>query len=328
LTFTQTEYWPINSVWNYHCGASFGNFGNLNYFTAALNARYGSSNSAQQYILKSQVQAYEAHRAMFEGYSRNKYTSTGVIQWMLNNAFPEMIWHLYDYYFNPSAAYFATKIACEDLHIMYSYNDKSIWVVNSLYVDYTPTPVTADIAAYTLEGVNVYNHTLTISSIPADSTTRIFQLPSIPNLSKTYFLRLTLSTASHPLLSSNTYWLSTTPDVLDWNGSNWFRTPCKSYADYTGLQSLPKVELSVTASSWKTPGAAANYTVINVSNPGKAVAFFVHLAVTDETGKEIWPCYYDVNYFTLLPGESVSSIRAEYNYDDTVKVAVECWNCS
>ncbi len=52
---------------------------------------------------------------------------------MLNNAWPEMIWHLYDYYLNPSATYFATKKACEPLHIMYSYNDASIWAVNSLY---------------------------------------------------------------------------------------------------------------------------------------------------------------------------------------------------
>jgi len=29
---------------------------------------------------------YDGQRAMFEAYARNKYTSTGVIQWMLNNA--------------------------------------------------------------------------------------------------------------------------------------------------------------------------------------------------------------------------------------------------
>jgi exo-1,4-beta-D-glucosaminidase len=40
--------------------------------------------------------AYEGVRAMYEAYSRNKYTSTGVVQWMLNNAWPSMIWHLYD----------------------------------------------------------------------------------------------------------------------------------------------------------------------------------------------------------------------------------------
>ncbi len=32
------------------------------------------------------------------GYSRNKYESTGIIQWMLNNAWPEMVWHLYDWW--------------------------------------------------------------------------------------------------------------------------------------------------------------------------------------------------------------------------------------
>ena len=34
------------------------------------------------------MQTYEGVRAMYEAYSRNKYTSTGVIQWMLNNAWP------------------------------------------------------------------------------------------------------------------------------------------------------------------------------------------------------------------------------------------------
>jgi hypothetical protein len=28
----------------------------------------------------------------------------GVIQWMLNNAWPSMIWHLHDYYLRPAAA--------------------------------------------------------------------------------------------------------------------------------------------------------------------------------------------------------------------------------
>jgi exo-1,4-beta-D-glucosaminidase len=38
---------------------------------------------------------------MFEAYSRNRFESTGLIQWMLNNAWPEMVWHLYDWYGRP-----------------------------------------------------------------------------------------------------------------------------------------------------------------------------------------------------------------------------------
>ncbi len=43
----------------------------------------------------------------------NKYTATGVIQWMLNNAWPSLIWHLYDYYLVPAGGYFGTKKANE-----------------------------------------------------------------------------------------------------------------------------------------------------------------------------------------------------------------------
>ena len=56
---------------------------------------------------------YEGERAMFEAYARNKFASTGVIQWMLNNAWPSLIWHLYDYYLVPAGGYYGTKNANE-----------------------------------------------------------------------------------------------------------------------------------------------------------------------------------------------------------------------
>ena len=52
---------------------------------------------------------YESHRSIFEAYSSNKYNSTGVIQWIINNAFPSNIWHLYNYYFTSFPAYFSMK---------------------------------------------------------------------------------------------------------------------------------------------------------------------------------------------------------------------------
>src|SRR5580700_1533285 len=86
--------WPIDDYWNYHAGG--GAFKDIHVFTDALSARYGKADSIEDYALKSQLMAYEGIRAMYEAYSRNKYTSTGVIQWMLNNAWPSLIWHLYD----------------------------------------------------------------------------------------------------------------------------------------------------------------------------------------------------------------------------------------
>src|SRR5258708_8956945 len=70
---------------------------------------------------------------MFESYGRNKYIATGVIQWMLNNAWPSLIWHLYDYYLVPGGGYFGTKKAMEPLHVQYGYDDQGVAVVNDTY---------------------------------------------------------------------------------------------------------------------------------------------------------------------------------------------------
>ncbi len=75
--------------------------------------------------------AYDGERAMFEAYRRNQYTSTGVIQWMLNNAWPSTIWHLYDYFLQPAGGYFGTRKANEPVHIQFSYDDRSVVLVNS-----------------------------------------------------------------------------------------------------------------------------------------------------------------------------------------------------
>ena len=63
-----------------------------------MTAIYGTPADFADYERKAQAMAYDSERAMFEAYSRNKYSSTGVIQWMLNNAWPSLIWHLWDYY--------------------------------------------------------------------------------------------------------------------------------------------------------------------------------------------------------------------------------------
>ena len=99
--------WPIDEFWKFHAGGD--EFKDLNLFTDALEGRYGKATGAEDYARKAQALAYENHRAMFEAFGRNKYTSTGVIQWMLNNAWPSMIWHLYDYYLRPGGSYFGTQ---------------------------------------------------------------------------------------------------------------------------------------------------------------------------------------------------------------------------
>ena len=294
--------WPIDSWWNYHAGG--GVFKDLRVFRTALDERYGPSSSLVEFANKAQVMGYEGERAMFEAFGRNKYRATGVIQWMLNNAWPSMIWHLYDYYLRPGGSYFGAKKGCEPLHIQYSYDDHSIAVVNSYYQDFHNLKASAKV--YNLNMSEKYSHDATFD-LPSDGVRRVFTIPQIDNLSPVYFVRLTLSDSSGKLVSSNFYWLSTKEDVHDWNNSTWFHTPTSSYSDLTALNSLPRVELRLAATAEVT--GADRITHVIIENPSRSLAFSVHLKVVSVSRNpeaptaEVLPVLWQDNYIALMPGE-------------------------
>src|SRR5260370_39364516 len=127
--FPPDKLWPINEFWDFHAGG--GKFKNIQVFTNALEKRYGKAKDVADLSWKSQAMTYEGQRAMFEAYGRNKYKSTGIIQWMLNNAWPGLIWHLYDYDLRPAGGYFGSKKALEPVHVQFSYDDRGVVVVSS-----------------------------------------------------------------------------------------------------------------------------------------------------------------------------------------------------
>jgi exo-1,4-beta-D-glucosaminidase len=289
--------WPIDDWWNYHAGG--GQFKDLHVYTDALTARYGKAETLEDYALKAQLMNYEGIRAMFEAYSRNKYTSTGVIQWMLNNAWPSMIWNLYDYYLRPGGGYFGAKRAMEPLHPLYSYDDHSVWVVSSRYDDVPRLKLTTKI--YNLDTTEKFSQESSVDAA-ADSTNKVLTLPVLTDASPVYFLVLRLEDSTGKLVGSNFYWLSTKPESLDWEKSNWFTTPTSSFAEYTALSQLPTANLKI-ASRTERQGEES-VTHVTVENPGKALAFFVHLKVDKgKGGEEILPVIWEDNYFSLLPGE-------------------------
>ncbi len=311
--------WPIDSWWDYHAGG--GPFRNLRVFNQALDARYGAAKSVEDYSRKAQIGAYESHRAMFEAFGRNKYTATGVIQWMLNNAWPGMIWHLYDWYLRPGGSYFGAKKGCEPLHAQYSYDDRSVVVVNSYYRAFEKLKVSAQVL--NLDGTEKFARQITLD-VPPDSSTRVFTLPEVAGLSKTYFVNLTLDGPAGKLASRNFYWLSTKPDELEWKKTDWYHTPSKTFADLTALQDLPLARVEATAK------VSEDAATVNVRNPSRAVAFAVHLKVNRGTGgEEVLPVLWDDNYFAVLPGES-REITAKYHPRDLggsrPVVEVDGWN--
>ena len=315
--------WPIDDVWNYHAGG--GEFKTINVFSEALANRYGKSDNVDDFAIKSQIQTYEGVRAMYEAYSRNKYQATGVIQWMLNNAWPSMIWHLYDYYLRPGGGYFGAKRAMEALHPLYGYDDHAIWVVSSRYTDVKGLKLTTKI--YNLDATEKFSQENAVDAA-ADGTARIFTLPDVSGLSNTYFLVLKLEDSAGKLVGSNFYWLSTKPETLDWAKSNWWMTPTASYADFTAISQLPKVKLKVTDRTERKGEDAITH--VTVENPSKSLAFFVRLKVDKGAkGEEILPVVWEDNYVSLLPGEK-REITATYRASElgTAKAAVEVsgWN--
>lgn len=301
--------WPIDATWNFHAGG--GVFGNIQNFTDALNQRYGTADNVEDYTKKSQLMTYEGIRAMYEAYTRNKYTSTGVIQWMLNNAWPSVIWHLYDYYLRPGGGYFGAKAALTPLHALYSYDDRSIWAVSSQYTDAKGLTLRAQI--FNLDATEKFSRDVVLD-MPADSTARQFVLPAIQGLSSTYFLRLTLLNADKRVVDTNFYWLSTKPDQIDWTKSDWYRTPISVQADYTALNTLPKVKVITTTRNLGDEQSRRRVAV-TIRNTGSNIAFFVRLKLDNrQGGDEILPVLWQDNYFSLLPGES-RDIIASYPVD-------------
>jgi exo-1,4-beta-D-glucosaminidase len=315
--------WPIDAWWNFHAGAN--EFKNIQIYTSALNKRYGQATGLEDYATKAQLMNYEGIRAMFEAYSRNKYTATGVIQWMLNNAWPSTIWHLYDYYLRPGGGYFGAKRAMEAVHPLYSYDDRSVYVVNSRYVDARGLKLSTKV--YNLDASQKFSQDTPVNAA-ADSSNRVLSVPDIRGLSGTYFLVLRLTDASGQLVGSNFYWLSTKAETLNWQKSNWYTTPTSEFADFSSLSQLPKVKLSV--SSRHSHSGEESLTQVTLENSSKSVAFFVRIKVTKGAGgPEILPVIWQDNYVSLLPGEK-RDITASYRTADlgtaTPAVEISGWN--
>ncbi len=316
--------WPINDYWNYHAGME--RFTNIDRFVNGMNERYGKAASLEDFLRKSQAMNYEAERAMFEAYGRNKYESTGVIQWMLNNAWPSIIWNLYDYYLVPSGAYFGSKKACEPLHVQYSYDDNSVAVVNGHNRAFSAMRVQATI--YDINAAQKSRQQATVD-IPADGSMRALQLHPVDGIAPTYFLKLELRDASGKLVNDNFYWLSTKPDVLDWRKKfEEVYTPESAYADLSGLNSLPPVKLAIRSSI--THEGKEEVVHAFVENPSSSLAFMVHVRVAKaKDDDDVVPIFWDDNYVSLLPGENrelTARFEAANAGDGELVLTIDGWN--
>jgi exo-1,4-beta-D-glucosaminidase len=314
--------WPIDSVWNYHCGKNI--FDNLDKYIAALNNRYGKTNSVEEFAAKAQIVNYEAMRPMFEAFGVNKYNSTGVIQWMFNSAWPDMFWQLFDYYLMPTGAFYGAKKGCQPLNLVYNYKDKNIYIVNDYNNSYEK--LTVSVKRYDAFSKLIFETNVSFD-IAENSSKKIFDLPAFESNTKVSFLNLELKNSSGKVISDNFYWLSNVEDVPDLENSDWYFTPCKSYADFTQINSLPKAEIGYSFTTKRENGK--ENIEVNIQNNSNNIAFFVELMLIDEkTGQSILPIFWSDNYVSILPNGNKKISGYFYNKNGTVKpkLTVKGWN--
>lgn len=289
------ELWPLSKAWDFHCTHSKQGFNTMDVTTRMIENRYGKASGMEDYLLKADAQGYEAMRAMFEAFRVRLPKTTGIIQWMLNSAWPSTYWQLYDYYLLPTSAYYATRKANEPLQVMYDYFNNTVYAVNETIKD--EKNLKTSIRIFNLNSMLLFQKDVDFS-IGSNKAEKIIKLDSV---AQGIFLDVRLSDKTGKQLAQNFYWLSDKQDVFAWDKTTWAYTPMKGFADFTGLNSLPATKIAVSYKS-ADKGDKLELTT-TLENHSDKIAFFVNLSLLDGKGNQVFPLFWDDNYISLLPGE-------------------------
>jgi len=242
----------------------------------------------------------------------------------LNNAWPSLIWHLYDYYLDAGGGYYGTKKACEPLHVQYSYDDHSVVVVNSTYQRSPRLTVSAKLYDFNLKELFGKE---TPTTVDADTSQRAISIPddAFAASSKVYFVDLTLKNESGEIISRNFYWVPSTLTTFDWSKTDYTHTPAIQHEDMTELMSLPKARVDAHV----TTAENGKMLQLRLHNNSAALAFQLAAAARDAHGEDIVPATWSDNYIELMPGETrVLTATLPSHAPENAVVVLSGWNIS
>jgi hypothetical protein len=304
LMMPEKDLWPINEMWALH-----------DYFqdrcrdyTRIIHDSYGPPADIADFCEKAQMVNMETSKAMLECW-RSRRGSGGLV-WMTQPAWPSLICQLYDYYLNPTAAYFGVKKACEPVHILWNPDLNQVQVANDTLNDFTGLKAEASI--YDLDGNSKFDQNSTID-IKSGSTATCFPLDFSQATSAVQFIKLKLSNGNR-VVSDNFYWHGST-------GHN-----------YTALSGMTHVRLTGRVENVADAENSDSSTLkVTVANPNPAIALMVCLKVVRHNAGQdrVLPIYYQDNYFSLLPQET-KTISIQFSKkslgDGKPVVVVQGWN--
>ena len=146
LFIPQESWWPLptddqlknddDNVWNKHFfGKEASNANPINYKNS-VNTQYGESSGLEEFCEKAQLLNMEVMKGMYEAWNDKMWNdAAGILIWMSHPAYPSFVWQTYDYYYDPTGAYWGAKKACEHLHIQWNASNNSIKAVNTTAED-------------------------------------------------------------------------------------------------------------------------------------------------------------------------------------------------
>ena len=282
-TLDADHLWPQNLYWGRHDFTMEGAQRGAS-FNQLIADDFGEPNSAEEFCEWAQWINYEGYRAMYEGGNKN---AMGLLIWMSHPCWPSMVWQTYDYYLEPTAAYFGVKHACEPLHVQWNPITNQVEIINHSAGHQMGT-VTA--TAFGIDGNLIWCKTMPYN-IQEDKYFDAMAVEVPRHFEGVYFLRLTLTDKNDDLISQNDYVQSL--------GDN----------NRKQLRTMSKAAISATVN---VKGTHAQVTLLNYSN---TPAVMLRLNLKGNDGEQILPVIYSDNYLHLMPGES-RTIDIEWKTED------------
>lgn len=295
-------HWPINDMWAVHDYQSDNEKARGPQYTKRIAARYGEPRSLEDYCRKAQLVNLETAKAMYE--CLQAHQTGGMLVWMTQPAWPSMICQLYDYYFEPTAAYFGAKKGCAPVHILWDAHTDEIKVANN-----TANPianVVAEAQIFDRAGKLKWTHSGRLD-LPATAARTGFALPRPTD--SVFFVKLALR-HGEKILSDNFYWGG------------------PKGGSCVELEQLPPVSLAAAAT--ETRHADQRRIKVQLRNETDHVALAIRLKVVRAASADrVLPVFYEDNYFSLLPGESrevVLEFAAASLRGESPRLLLEGWN--
>jgi len=289
LMMPEKALWPQGLDWGLHDFCLQGAMGGAGYRDIIENS-FGGATNADEWIRLAQFVNYDTYRAMFEAQSKYRM---GVLLWMSHSCWPSFVWQTYDYYFEPTAAYYGCKKGSEPLHIQWNPANDTIEVVN--YSAGKVAGLEASVEVLNMDGKQMDLKTASVGS-DEDSTVACIKMEYPAGLTPVHFLRLALRRGSETV-SSNFYMRGVQQN------------------DFRAIRQLPAPKVEITTSSERKGDRWVLAT--KVQNTGASPALMVRVkAVREKTGDRILPAVYSDNYIALMPGEA-QTIAIEVNEADT-----------